>query len=140
MSKAFIEQYPLLVLPDLAGAVGLHNSIVLQQIKFLTSDGRGNLRDGKIWVYNTIDAWHKHYFYFWSKKTVERIFKRLEDDNLILSTSKYNAMPIDRTKWYSVNYKECEKRVDESDKKRTPFPTKGRNGHDKLTEAITIEY
>ncbi|MEG0577213.1 MAG: hypothetical protein RR500_05095, partial [Bacilli bacterium] len=45
---------------------------------------------------------HKE-FPFWSKSTLERIIRKLEEDQLIV-VGNYNRLKMDRTKWYRVNY------------------------------------
>ena len=55
--------------------------------------------DGKYWIYNTIEAWHKQ-FPFWSISTIKRIISNLEKEKLII-TGNFNKISIDRTKWYT---------------------------------------
>ena len=102
MSRLIINERPLLIPPTLAAEIGLNEAIVLQQIHFLLSISDHNY-DGRKWVYNSYDDWQKQ-FPFWSKPTIVRIFKRLEDAELIV-TGNYNKRLYDRTKWYTVNYK-----------------------------------
>ena len=102
MSKLIIDERPLLVPPSLASKIGLNEAIVLQQVHFLSSISDNEL-DGRKWVYNSYDDWQKQ-FPFWSRPTIVRIFKRLEDAELIIA-GNHNKRAYDRTKWYSVNYK-----------------------------------
>lgn len=102
MSKLLIDDYPIQVLPNLAKIIGLNEAIFLQQLHYWSSKS-GKSRDGKMWVYNTYEGWEDN-FPFWSNATIRRIIKSLEDKNCIFTTSKYNAMKIDRTKWYAINY------------------------------------
>ncbi|QCR31893.1 hypothetical protein C1N55_06740 [Lysinibacillus sp. SGAir0095] len=99
--KRLIEESPLLILPTLAKKVGLNEAIILQQIHYWNQISK-NVREGHIWVYKTVEEWHIE-FPFWSKSTIERTLKRLEDQQLIV-VGVYNRMKYDRTKWYRVNY------------------------------------
>ena len=103
MSKLLIDDYPLQVLPNLAIAIGLNEAIFIQQLHYWINGVSGKSRDGQRWIYNTYNDWQDN-FPFWSNATIRRTIKNLEDGGYILSTSKYNAMRIDRTKWYTVNY------------------------------------
>ncbi|CAM3260636.1 hypothetical protein FITA111629_13475 [Filibacter tadaridae] len=99
-----IEESPLQVLPSLAMEVGLNEAIVLQQLHFLSLIST-NVRDGHKWVYKTVDQWKNEEFPFWSIDTIKRAIRRLEDSGYIISTTSYNRMKMDKTKWYRINYK-----------------------------------
>ncbi len=101
MSSLLIDEYPLVVLPSLAKEIGLNEAIMLQQIHFWISK-RKHLKAGRYWVYNSYDSWVNQ-FPFWSKSTIIRILKRLEERELIESAN-YNRLKIDNTKWYTINY------------------------------------
>lgn len=96
-----INESPLQVLPSLAVKIGLNHALVLQQMHYWLQISK-NSRDGHKWVYKTLDDWHKE-FPFWSKSTLERIIRKLEEDKLIV-VGNYNRLKMDRTKWYRVNY------------------------------------
>lgn len=101
MRNLLIDDYPLMVSPLLAKEIGLNEAIVLQQIHYWVQK-QINFEDGRYWVYNSYEEWMKQ-FPFWSLSTVKRIFRSLEDSELILSNN-FNKLRIDKTKWYSVNY------------------------------------
>src|SRR5690625_418421 len=101
MASLLIDDYPLLVLPSLAEEIGLNEAIVLQQIHFWLSK-RKNYIDNRFWVYNSYDGWAEQ-FPFWSKSTIIRILRRLEENGFIV-TGNFNKIKIDNTKWYSINY------------------------------------
>lgn len=139
-----INEPPLQVLPSLAEKIGLNEAIIVQQIHYWTRISK-NIRDGETWVYKTFPEW-KEEFPFWSEKTIKRSMKKLEDANLVISTSKYNKMGIDRTKWYRINYEELSNlpkgQNDPMDKDKMTRP-KGQNDptdKDKMTRPITREY
>lgn len=86
---------------DLANIIGLNKAIVLNQINYWLEKS-SHVIDGRKWVYNSFEAWHKQFSY-WSLNTVKRTFKSLEEDGLIISGS-YNKASFDKTKWYSIDY------------------------------------
>lgn len=103
MNNFLIDDYPLIVLPNLAKEIGLNEAIILQQIHFWMKK-RKNVKNGVSWVYNTYDEWVKQ-FPFWSKSTIRRTVTSLENKNLLI-TDNFNKLKIDNTKWYTINYQE----------------------------------
>ncbi len=104
-SRLLLDERPLVVIPELAVAIGLNKAIVIQQIHYwvrINQRADKNFREGYYWTFNTYEAWREQ-FPFWSISTLKRIFLELEDEDLIV-TSNYNRLAIDRTKWYRVNY------------------------------------
>ena len=101
-SRCLIDEDPLLVLPSLAVAIGLNEAILLQQIHFWMIR-RPHERDGKLWVYNTYEQWRLQ-CPFWSTKTIGRAMVSLEEQGAIV-TANFNHNPIDKTKWYTIDYK-----------------------------------
>ncbi|WP_313891148.1 hypothetical protein [Psychrobacillus sp.] len=101
MSNLLLDERPLLVMPKLAVLIGLPESIFLQQLHYWTEHS-SNVVEGKKWVYNSVNEWQKQ-FPFWSARTIHRIIRDLENENLIVSGS-FNKLAIDRTKWYRINY------------------------------------
>lgn len=111
MSKLLIEERPLQVLPMLAAEIGLNEAIIIQQIHYWL-DKSSNFRDEDFWVYKTYKEWQEE-FPFWSDSTIRRSITSLEKRNLLISTDKYNSMPMDKTKWYRINRVELSK-IEES--------------------------
>ena len=54
MSKLLIEDRPLMVLPRLAVAIGLHEAVFLQQLHYWLRSSKTLEADGHKWVYNTM--------------------------------------------------------------------------------------
>ena len=100
-SPLLIPEPPLQVLPGLALLVGLSEAIFLQQLHYWVRKSQ-HVRDGRAWVYNTYEEWGQQ-FPFWSRNTLERTIKSLEAQGAVL-TANYNQHPMDRTKWYSIDY------------------------------------
>lgn len=97
-----INEPPLLVLPTLAKLIGLNESIVFQQVHYWLRK-TSHEYDGAKWFYKTYEEWHEE-FPFWSVATVRRTITSLEKQGLLISTTKYNKLGIDKTKWYTINY------------------------------------
>lgn len=107
-SKLLIDDYPIQVLPSLAQEIGLNEAIVLQQMHYWLNSSKHKYDDKK-WIYNSYSKWVKQ-FPFWSESTVKRAINSLEKQGFLF-VSNYNKASFDKTKWYSINYSELEKRV-----------------------------
>jgi hypothetical protein len=104
--KKLIDEYPILVLPSLAVAVGLNEAIILQQIHYWLRTSPHE-RDGKLWVYNSITEWNEQ-FPWWSPATIKRALNKLRQTGIV-ETAEYNKDPRDKTLWYTINYEELGK-------------------------------
>lgn len=100
-SKSLIPEQPLLVLPSLAKKIGLNEAIVLQQLHYWLSSSE-HIYGGRRWVYNSYGEWQRQ-FPFWSTYTIKRIFLGLGKRSLVL-TGNFNRLPMDKTKWYTIDY------------------------------------
>lgn len=112
MNKLF-NTHPLVVDKELATILGLNEALVLQQVNYwleINKRNKRNFHEGRYWTYNTINEWQEE-FPFWSTSTVKRIFKKLRDMNLII-VDNFNLYQMDRTLWYTINYEELEKLVE----------------------------
>ena len=108
-SPLLLDEPPLIVLPSLAIRVGLEQAIVLQQLHYflgLNYHAGRNIRDDKVWTYNSYEKWQQ-IFPFFSKKTVQRIFVNMEKDEILISEN-YNNSALNRIKWYSINYEKLQ--------------------------------
>ena len=101
MSNLLMDSNTILLKPMLAVKIGINEAIVVQQVHYWLERSNHDY-DGKKWVFNSLDKWCEQ-FPFWSKRTLERIFKKLEDENILI-VGNYNKLSFDRTKWYSINY------------------------------------
>ena len=106
MSKQlFLNENPLLILPELAKRIGLNEAIVLQQIHYwlvINENKQQNYHDGRYWTFNTYSDLQKQ-FSFWSEITIKRIVAKLKSNGYIL-VGNYNKYKYDRTNWYSIDY------------------------------------
>ncbi|PIC83627.1 replication protein [Sporosarcina sp. P1] len=87
--------------PQFAAIVGTNEALFLQQLHYRLQISK-NYNEGHRWVYNTYEEWTCE-FPCWKMHVVKRLVKKLETDQLII-TSAYNKMPMDRTKWYRIDY------------------------------------
>ena len=126
-----IAENPLIVLPTLAERIGLEESIFLQQIHFLNNYS-SNEKDGFKWVYNTYEDWVSIFPFFKNAAKIKRIVSRLEGLGVLVTTSQYNRLKIDRRKWYRVNY--------ESKLLIYGHKSKMTDGESKMTEQYTENY
>jgi len=76
MSKLLLDEKPLVVLPELAVAVGLNEAIFLQQIHYWLQKSKNDIK-GKKWTYNSYENLQKQ-FPFFSISTIKRAMKIAE--------------------------------------------------------------
>ncbi len=96
---------PFLVLsPATVKIVGRSAAIVLQQLHYWISSPAqyGQEKDGRRWIYNTYEEWHKQIKVF-STKTIQRAFKTLVDLEIVLS-ERINKKASDQTLSYTIVY------------------------------------
>ena len=89
--------------PEIASQVGINAAVLYQNIIFWTrknvANGR-NIRDGKVWTYNSVKAWSKLFPYL-TKAQIRTALDKLVDAGLVC-VGNYNETAYDRTKWYGV--------------------------------------
>ncbi|AZV41727.1 hypothetical protein BAOM_1116 [Peribacillus asahii] len=103
MMKNLVNEKKMVILyPRLAAKIGVNQAIMLQHIHYWLKESKHD-RDGRPWVYNTYQSWQEQ-LPFWSVETIKRIIRSLEKDGYLLSAN-YNRLKIDKTKWYTINYK-----------------------------------
>ncbi len=103
-SDLLIDEPPLVIAVQLAVAVGLDEALLLQQIRYwLADERRPHIRDGRRWVSpREVDLFAP--LAFRSQKTIARALRSLEGRGLLRSSERYNRLPGDRTKWYTVDF------------------------------------
>lgn len=138
--ELFIDKSKTLIVnTDLALVLGdLNEAIVLNQLNYwieINKKAEKNLVDGKYWVYNSYSDWRINNFPYWSEKTIQRTFTRLENKGVVLSAN-YNKLAIDKTKWYTIDTKKLQELVDEfnsDEDKMTNRQDKVTDRQDKMT-------
>lgn len=138
--ELFIDKSKTLIVnTDLALVLGdLNEAIVLNQLNYwleINKKAEKNLIDGKYWVYNSYSDWRIDNFPYWSEKTIQRTFTRLENKGVVLSAN-YNKLAIDKTKWYTIDTKKLQELVDEfnsDEDKMTNRQDKVTDRQDKMT-------
>ena len=94
---------------ELAKIVGLKESIILSHLYFWFEKNRSNKKnfyDGTWWTFNSIKAFSEQFEYL-SEKEIRGALKRLNELGYTVEGC-YNAMKIDKTKWYSLTDKAVE--------------------------------
>ena len=114
-SELFIDKSKTLIInTELAVILGdLNESIVLNQLNYwleINKKANKHFIDGRFWVYNTYNDWKEENFQYWSEKTIQRTFTRLESKGIVISAN-YNKSGIDKTKWYTIDYDKLEEIV-----------------------------
>jgi len=98
--------------PDIAGKLGLNEAIVLPQLHILTQENPIRI-EGYNWVHKTYDEWQQH-FPFWSKKTIARIFHRLEKKGFIIVKRQFHP-PFDINNYYRIDYDNLERFLEDNE-------------------------
>ena len=135
MSNLLINEPPLQVLPSLANKIGLNEAIVLQQVHYWLAHAKTKY-DGKMWIYKTFERWREQDFKFWSKRTIERIFKKLTDMGLLL-VEKLADNKQNRVNFYTINYEELNRISADLGKK--PLESTENKHNDKLSKSNTTD-
>lgn len=114
--ELFIDKSKTLIInTDLALVLGdLNEAIVLNQLNYWLEINRKagkNFIDDRYWVYNSYSDWKANDFPYWSEKTIQRTFTRLENKGVVVSAN-YNKLAIDKTKWYTIDIVRLQELVD----------------------------
>ena len=80
----------------------LDEAVILQQIHYWI-EKRQNYREGRYWVYNSMENWMQQFPWIKSRTTLTRYFNNLEKKGLLI-TGNYNKAGFDKTKWYTIDY------------------------------------
>jgi hypothetical protein len=112
-NNLLLDEYPLMVLPSLAKAIGLNEALMLQQVHYWLLNNKRNKKqdyciDGKWWVKASYTKWQRDNFPFWSAKTIQRIVTSLQKQGL-LQWLQPNKATGDMAKWYTIDYTHLDK-------------------------------
>ena len=128
-----LDESPLVIQPQLAEALGLNESIVVQQLHYWIQRSK-NVYEGKQWVYNSYADWQKQ-FKFWSERTVIRIFQSLEKKKIVES-KQLDEKNGNQTKYYTINYQVLDEMTHD---KVASYPCQSVMGtHDKVASCNSI--
>jgi hypothetical protein len=89
--------------PEIASKVGLNAAVIYQNIYWWCEKNAANsknLRDGKVWTYNSLSAFDELFPYL-TKKQIRLALEKLVEAGLIV-VGNYNKDPRDQTKWYAL--------------------------------------
>ena len=89
---------------DFAVKYGLHEAILIENLKFWIAKNKANKRhfyDGRYWTYNSAKALAELFPYM-SEDQIQKKLKNLENMGVIV-TGVYNQNHYDRTKWYAFS-------------------------------------
>lgn len=109
----------------LARAFGLEKGAILTQLEgWINAVRRSNeeyhFRDGRWWVWNTLEQWHEKMDYC-SDRTMRRHIDWFKEQGIIIVRNDLNALKYDRTYWYTIDYDTLERiyaeKIAEKDKK-----------------------
>ncbi len=103
---------PMRFCPLVASAIGVSEAIVLHRLDYWLGRSKHRFK-GRAWVYNTYEAWQEQ-FPFWSRRTIQSTFRRLERIGVVESTQAHNRSRWDKTKWYSIDYAKLAELVPET--------------------------
>lgn len=109
-SPLLINESPMQCLPSLAHVLGdsSDSAMFLQQIHYWLNYSR-TYRNGRYWVYNTIEQWH-YAFWWWSESKIKRIVAKLRHYEFqgkvypLLLTEQFSTNSFNHCLYYSINY------------------------------------
>lgn len=85
-----------------AGAYGLPAAVLITNFQYWIARNKANetnLRDGRTWTYNTVDALCLQFPYL-TKDQIRRALEKLVDAGVMMAGC-FNDSRVDRTKWYA---------------------------------------
>lgn len=132
----------LILQTNLAVLIGDRPAIALQQVHYWADRNermhkQTHFRDGRWWVYNTWREWRQSNFPFWTVSTIRRIFKTLEENDLITT-----QLHEDRNSglWVTVNYDHLnallEHKTESPREKQAASRAKGRSAQNEQTPKL----
>lgn len=101
-SAIFGEENVILLQPCLAEIFDINEALVLNQIHYWLQRSK-HIIGGRVWVYNTYDQWQRQIRYI-SVTSIRQAIKRLEKRGILIS-GNFNKLKMDKTKWYTIDYK-----------------------------------
>lgn len=102
-TRIYLENNPTVtrIVPELAVAIGLNESIILLQLDFWIGQS-DNLEDGRYWTYQSLRDMQEKAFAYLGLATINRAVQSLEEQGLIV-VGNYNKRKGDNTRWFALN-------------------------------------
>ncbi|MGN7477255.1 conserved phage C-terminal domain-containing protein [Solibacillus silvestris] len=97
-----VNENQLFVSPSLAARIGVQEALLLQQLHYRLLK-QGVEKEGQIWYCQTHHNWTKQ-LVFWNVPKIRRMFLKLEQFQIVVSSNKFNKFCTDRSKWYRIDY------------------------------------
>lgn len=105
---------PIILNPELALVLGDSDlALVFQQIHYWININKQNAEmelanintyhNNRFWCFQTYEQWEQQFIWL-TKKTIIRKIKKLEDLGIVIS-GNFNKLNLDKTKWYTIDYK-----------------------------------
>lgn len=106
--ELFVDKSNLLIVNSKLAVIlkDLNQAIVINQLNYWMEINKASNKhfvDGRYWVYNSYADWQKNNFPYWSEKTIQRTFSKLEKSGIVIS-SNFNSQSFDKTKWYTIDF------------------------------------
>lgn len=104
----------IIVSPVFVKAIGLNEAIILQKLNDLIEKNKNDskyLKEGSIWINQSVADLCDKYFSYMSLSTVKRAISKLKKLNLIKIKRFYSEEAKNNTNWYSLNYEAIEKMI-----------------------------
>ena len=117
--KLLYTQEPIVINPVAAEVLGVNEAIIVQQVHYwlnINEKAKINFYNGRYWTYNTYENWQKTNFRFFSERTLKRIFKKLEEKEILIKDN-FNKTKYDRTLWITINYEKLDELMAEYEEK-----------------------
>ena len=117
--KLLYTQEPIVINPVAAEVLGVNEAIIVQQVHYwlnINEKAKINFYNGRYWTYNTYENWQKTNFRFFSERTLKRIFKKLEEKEILIKDN-FNKSKYDRTLWITINYEKLDELMAEYEEK-----------------------
>lgn len=141
-SKLLFNEEPLVINRLGARVLGLNESIVIQQVHYwleINRKAQKNFYENRYWTYNTYEQWTSENFDFWSKRTVQRVFKKLFDSKILLK-GNFNKKGYDQTVWVTIDYDKLDEILTEYNTKiieNVEISTEGQSVHMSNSNRVT---
>lgn len=96
MNALLFDRPPLIINIELAQAIGLNESIVLQQLHYQLHSNTAKEADGRKWTNISLKDWKEKAFAFWNIATIEKAVKGLKKQGLVISNGALYSINEER--------------------------------------------